>query len=91
MKPLYSAVVKVDTPRVIALQFARPLSPETAIKIQNLDQNEGIMVLEIPKHIGKLGYYVVFSDNWEKTTVAKECVSILVSEGFAESDIFADF
>lgn len=87
MKPPHSAVIKFDTSTVIALLFARPLSLETIAKLKELEQNEGIQVLDIPKDFGKCGFYVRLSDNWDRVEVARECLKILIAEGFAESNI----
>lgn len=90
MKPTYSALIRFDTSQVIALELARPLSPETAIKIKKLEENEGIAFIDIPEKFGKRGYYITISAVWNKVDVARECLKLLISEGFAESDIYLD-
>jgi hypothetical protein len=90
MKPKYSAIIKYDTPNIIAMQFARPLSPETSAKFKELEQNEGISIFDIPKELGKNGYYVVLSDVWNITEIAQECLNILVLEGFDKASVHLD-
>ncbi len=90
MKPKYSAVIKYDTPKVFSVEFARPLSSETFAKFKQLEQNEGIQIVDIPRELGKNGYYVVVSDVWDMTEVAQECLTILVSEGFDKASVHLD-
>lgn len=89
MQPMYSATIAVKTKGIVDLEFARPLELSTVTKIKALASYEGVSVSIVPQLLGLSGFWIMHSEVWEGTTVAKECLKLLKEEGFEESKILS--
>ena len=72
----YSAVITVKSPLLVDLEFARPLSPETASKLSEL-KRDGVSV-----SFNSACILISLTPNIDPNQIATECVNVLQDEGF---------
>ncbi len=78
MKTPYSATVSVKMQNLVIVEFARPLSPETAQKLIAL-QRDGISIVT---PLGIPGFWFKLEEGQDVRVIAQSCLDVLYSEGF---------
>lgn len=92
MEPKHSAIIKViDKGSSVDVEFSRPLDVETISAFKRLETHEGIRVRSIPESLGRLGFWILHSQVWDGNEIAKECLKILIEQGYPESSVRTEF
>lgn len=87
MQPRYNATIAIKNKGIVDLEFAHALELGTITKIKALASHEGVRISTIPQLLDLSGFWIMHSEVWEGTTVAKECLKLLKEEGFDQSKI----
>jgi len=81
----YSAVIEVKTSTIVCIQFTRPLSPETGLKLESL-KGDNLIVLSEPFLSGSR-YLLLVLPEWDAAIIAQMCLNILLNESFEAKEI----